>query len=301
MDLDHADPAAILELAARHGLHLQPDSLRVNEMGLDFRVVLARTTHGEEWVLRIPRRREVMGRAAVEDRVLSLIAPYLSVAVPEWRVHGRNLIAYPLLPGLPGLEIDERGEALWRVDPSSESYARALGELIADVHAVDRKLALATGVTVRTPEQNRRAWREDIARVSESFTVAPHLLARWEAWLGEDSYWPEHSVLTHGELYPGHTMIEDGRITGVLDWTTALIGDPARDFAVHRTLATREAFDLTVERYGQRGGRVWPRLADHAAELAAAGPVSYGLYVLDTGDESQRGAAQAQLNPVREP
>lgn len=292
------DPAPILALATRHGLNLDPASLRVNEMGRDFRVALGGDRNGKKWVLRMPRRREVMGRAAVEDRVLSLITPYLSVAVPDWQIHSRTLIAYPLLPGEPGLEIGADGQPLWRVDPSAPDYAHDLGTVIADLHAIDRRLARATGLPVRTPDQNREIWRRDIARVASSFTVATHLRQRWETWLAEDSYWPEHSTLTHGELYPGHIMVEAGRITGVLDWTTAMIGDPARDFALQRTLASPEAFEITLRRYRERGGRTWPRLAEHAAELAAAGPVIHGLHVLDTGDESQRADAQARLDPA---
>lgn len=294
------DLSDVLALAAAHGLTLDGASISVNEMGLDFRVVLARTTTGEDWVLRIPRRAEVMERAAVEGRVLELIAPRLSVAVPDWRIHTSELIAYPLLPGEPGLELDPAGTPVWRVDASSPRYSLTLGELLAELHSIDPADVAATGATIHSPEEVRRAWREDIEKVSREFTVAAHLLERWEAWLEQDSYWPEHSVFTHGEIYPGHTLIREGRISGVLDWTTAAVGDPARDFVYHQTIATPEAFQSTVDRYVERGGRVWPRLAEHCAELASAFPVTYGAYVLDSGDETHREAAAAQLNPPPE-
>jgi macrolide phosphotransferase len=293
------ETAAVPALAADHGLDLRPESLRFNEMGLDFRVVLARTTTGEEWVLRIPRRAEVMVRAAVEARVLRLVAPHLSAAVPDWRIHTGELIAYPLLPGEPGLEMVD-GEPVWRVDVSSPGYADSLGELLTQLHGTDPIEASTTGAPVRTPAYFRQAWRDDIERVSREFTVAGHLRERWESWLADESYWPDHAVLTHGEIYPGHTLIRDGRISAVLDWTTATVGDPGRDFMFHQATASPEAFRLTVDRYTQGGGKVWPRLAEHCAEMFAANPVAYGLYVLDSGDESHREAAAAQLNPSAE-
>lgn len=290
--------ARIVQLAADHHLALDETSLRINEMGLDFRVAIARTLDGDDWVLRIPRRPDVMDRAAVEGELLRLVTPHLSVAVPQWRIHSADLIAYPLLPGEPGLELNPQGEPQWRVDVSAPAYAHSLGELAAELHAIDPAAAEATGVSVRSPAEVREAWRADIQRVSEHFEVAANLTARWEAWLGEDDYWPDFSVLTHGEIYPGHTLISEGRITGVLDWTTASVGDPAKDFMFHQATASPEAFDLTVARYVERGGRVWPALAAHCAEMFSASPVAYGLYALDTDDDAHHAAAAAQLNPL---
>ena len=44
------DEKSILDLAKRHGLTLDPASLEVNEMGLDYRVVIASTASGDRWV-----------------------------------------------------------------------------------------------------------------------------------------------------------------------------------------------------------------------------------------------------------
>jgi macrolide phosphotransferase len=293
----------ILALAADHGLEVDPDSVVVNEMGLDFRVALATATHsstptGGRWVLRIPRRPEVLDRAGVEARLLAVVAPRLGVAVPDWRIHSRGLIAYPALPGEPGLTLDGHGAPVWHLDIASLRYARSLGTVLAELHAVDPAEAAAAGVEVRDPAAVREQWRRDIATVAAEFAVDPALRRRWAAWLAEDGYWPEHSVLTHGEIYPAHTLVVEEEITAVLDWTTAMVGDPARDFALHQAVAPPAAFEATVQRYVELGGRVWPRLAEHCAELFAAGPVAYGLFALQTGLEEHRQAAQAQLTPA---
>src|SRR5699024_6466211 len=60
----------LLDLARAHQLDLEPASLNIIEMGLDFRVVVATDTTGRDWVLRIPRYPSVMDRAAAEARVL---------------------------------------------------------------------------------------------------------------------------------------------------------------------------------------------------------------------------------------
>ena len=297
MDPSPADLESLLHLAASHGLALDPASVRTEEVGLDFRVAFGRDAEGADWVLRIPRRPDVMGRAAVEGRLLNVLAPHLDVRVPDWRITAEDLIAYPLLPGEPGLTVSADGEVEWAIDMSSLPYADSLGTLVGRLHGMDPEEAARTGIEVRSPDEVRDGWRTDLGRVAEGFTIAPALRERWEAWIGEDSYWPDHSVLTHGELYPGHTLVVGEQISAVLDWTTAAVGDPARDLMFQRASAPAEAFEATLESYAAAGGRPWPRIGEHCAEMYSASPLAYGLFALETGQEEHRQAAAAALDP----
>lgn len=294
-----ADPARIARLAAEHGLAVDPSSLRFNEMGLDFRVAIARAEDDRQWVLRVPRRPAVMEQARVEGSLLAAVSGHLHIEMPDWRIHSERLIAYPLLSGTPGLELGEDGAPRWHVEVSAPAFAESLGGLLGELHAVPAELVAPSGIPIRAPEQCRQAWSDDIDRVAGQFRVAGDLLASWRRWLDDDGLWPDHSVLCHGEIYPGHTLVDDdGRIIGVLDWTTASVGDPAQDLMFHRATATAEAFELTLTRYRERGGRTWPRLGEHCAAMLSAAPVRYGLYALETGEQQHRGAAQAQLDPT---
>lgn len=295
-----ADLDELLDLASAHGLELERSSLRTEEIGLDFRVAIAHTDAGDGWVLRIPRRPDVLARAGVEGRLLAMVAPHLSVPVPDWRIHTPELIAYPLLPGTPGLTLDPSGTVTWNVDMASPAYAASLGEVVAQLHRVDTAVAAETGIDVRSPESVRESWRQDLERVADAFDIAPALWERWNAWVAEDSYWPRHTVLTHGEIYPGHTLVQDERISAILDWTTASVGDPAKDLMFYQGSAPEEAFALTLEHYVRGGGQVWPRLAEHCTEMIAASAVGYGLYALETGESAHREAAAAAMNPPSE-
>lgn len=293
------DAPQIVELATSHGLKLKPDTLSVNEAGLDYRVVMARDLEDTLWVLRIPRREDVSAKLAEEKKILDFIGPRLGVAVPQWQVADRNLIAYRALPGKPGLTLDPAsGEPVWHFDQTSPVYARQFGQLLQRMHAIDVEDARRAGLVVETPEQARATWAAEIARVTQAFDVAPDLTQRWQRWLGDDSYWPRVVAMTHGEIYPAHVLLApDDTITGVLDWTTAKVGDPARDFVFQKMLGVDAVFDATVDAYVKAGGQVWDRLGDHCVELLAATPVAYALYALTTGQPEHRAAAQAQLNP----
>lgn len=296
-DASATDTASITQLAAEHGLDIDEHSIEINELGLDFRVAFVRTIDAEHWVLRMPRRPDAMERAEIEARVLRVLSPRLDVAIPDWQIHSDELIAYPVLPGTPGLEIDDDGEPIWKVDPSNTEYCTTLAELLVALHSIDPSEFEGLGVPVYTPEEERARRKSDIDRVTHEFEVAEALRERWQHWLEDDSYWPDHSVFTHGEIYPAHTLTEGSRISGVLDWTTAAVGDPAKDFVFHQSTATPEAFERTLEQYTDAGGTVWPRLAEHCAEILSASAVEYGVFALETGDEQHRQAAAMQLNP----
>jgi macrolide phosphotransferase len=300
-DMTSFDAADAVSLAVAHGLHLSADDATVVEAGLDYRVVMATDDTGQRWVLRVPRRDDVSVGMAAEMRILDLVSPVLaqdSITVPDWRVRTPELIAYPALPGAPGLTLTGAGEPVWHIDPASADYAQRLGRLLARLHSIGARQAEAAGVEVRTPTQVRQSWQDDIDRVSAAFTVAPALSRRWQAWLADDTCWPETTVMTHGEIYPAHVLLdEDGSITGVLDWTTARVDDPARDLSAQYGAAGEDMLQTAIDSYAAAGGQTHPGLAAQANHLWHASPIGYALYALTTGEASDLAAAAAMLDP----
>ncbi|WP_299166212.1 macrolide 2'-phosphotransferase [uncultured Arthrobacter sp.] len=287
----------ICDLASTHGLTLDPETLRFNEAGLDYRVVFAADAQTlDDWVLRIPRRADVSAKIAEEKRILDFIRPRLGIAVPDWRIASPDLIAYPLLPGSPGLTLDGDSEPVWHFDVASEEYARSLAEVIASLHGLDPEAAADAGVPVETVGQTRQRWADDLDRVLDEFRVNPDLAMVWRTWIDDDDLWPQRSVFTHGELYPAHLLLDgDDRIVAALDWTTAKVSDPALDFVYQFLIAPPERFATTVNAYRDLTGHTEPNLEARCSSLIAAGPLNYALFALQSGDPAHRAAAEAQL------
>jgi aminoglycoside phosphotransferase (APT) family kinase protein len=147
------------------------------------------------------------------------------------------------------------------------------------------------------PEPSREDASSRFADSATSAQIVQLALARWEAWLGNDALWPTSTAFTHGELYAAHVLIDSpGRIVGVLDRTTAKVGDPAIDFTYQQMMGA-SAFEVTVAAYLEAGGSEHPHLAERCAELTAAAPLAYGLFALRSGDPQHRASAAAQLYP----
>ena len=54
----------------------------------------------------------------------------------------------------------------------------------------------------------------------------------------------DHLVLVHGAYRTGNLLIDDDRVSAVLDWETEVIGDPMYDVAYVLSELNREGTDL---------------------------------------------------------
>ncbi|MFC7343639.1 macrolide 2'-phosphotransferase [Saccharopolyspora griseoalba] len=272
------------ELAGRHGLRVRV--VDVDETGWDFRVGHAVDERGARWVLRVPRRAEVIARAEVERRLLEHLRPKLRVQLPEWEVFTSELIAYRRLPGEPlGPEHPETLEYQWWVDAPAEYFAR-LGEVIAELHRLDPAELAALGAPVNRVGDLRGELAGELRCAERELDVPRQPAGRWWAWLEDDRYWTSEVRFAHADLHPGHTLVDPaGRLLGVLDWTDAAIDDPAVDFlAVHNAFGLA-GLDRLLAAYRDAGGAPRPRLREHVALFSGFRfSVSLAIHGIDVGN-----------------
>jgi macrolide phosphotransferase len=293
-------PDAILALAHRHGLTLDPTSLHLDESGLDFQVAIAQTQDNAPWLLRIPRRPDVLTSAQGEQTVLNLVRPYLSVQVPNWQIHTDELIAYPLLRGKPAGTVDsELQNYRWEIDANNlpNAYLQSLGGALAALHRIEPGVLAKAGLATPSIAAIRTAWSERMAKVKVTYPVNPQLWTRWQRWLDNNSLWPEHTALTHGDLHPGHILVdEQGQVTGLIDWTEARVDDPALDFVAHYLVFGRDSLDRLLTYYRQSGGIVWPAMAAHIVEHNSASAVGIAEFAERSGLDDFKAMARQVLS-----
>jgi aminoglycoside phosphotransferase (APT) family kinase protein len=168
-----------------------------------------------DWLHREPRRDSVRPRLLAETRLLPWLAPQLPLPVPvpeptEYGVRHRLLVGEPLAEG-------------------STALGRELGSFLRALHAVDPAEAVAHGAAEAAAAEAEKAVFLDEARAQvlpllpeSARTAGAELLSR----IGG-----HRTALIHADLGPEHLLVEDGRITGIIDWTDAEIGDPALDLS----------------------------------------------------------------------
>lgn len=119
----------IVALARSQGLAVHSENAQLNETGMDFQVVFAEDDTGMSWVLRKPRRSDVVERAASEGRTLAFLRANLTANVPDWNIHTPELIAYPMLEGTPAAGVDlEQKQYVWNMNhqPPSDDFVHNL-------------------------------------------------------------------------------------------------------------------------------------------------------------------------------
>ncbi|XYI01531.1 macrolide 2'-phosphotransferase [Sorangium sp. So ce1128] len=290
---------ALLDAARRAGLRLTTSHADFDQTGLAFLVVHAHDEEGVPWVVRTPRRRAEVESARVEARVLALVRKHLPVAVPDWRVHTDHVIAYPRLGDVPAVTIDPEAGVRWnRVDPAAPSavFIASMAEALAALQRVDAAEIEAAGVPVKSIDDARQLHARAMDETRAALGPPDALWARWQRWLANDAIWPRHLALVHGDLHPGHMLLdESGRLTGILDWTEAHLGDPSNDFALFVGAFGKTALDACIARFEAAGGRTWPGLAVHAAERWAAFPAIAAKWAVESGNEGVIAHARSML------
>jgi aminoglycoside phosphotransferase (APT) family kinase protein len=293
--------ADLLKAASALGVELTTDRADFDRSGLDFLVVHARDEGGAPWIVRTPRRADVVEASRVEARVLELVRPRLPVAVPHWRVFSSDVIAYPKLAGTPAVTVDEAHGPSWNIlDPKAPqgSFLDSMASALVALQAIPPDEAKSAGVPAKTLDEARRSLRLAMDATREALSPPEDVWRRWTAWVEEGASWPEHVALVHGDLHPGHMLLDaEGRLTGILDWTEAQVTDPSVDFAMFFGCFGRPALEALVARFERAGGRTWPGLVDHAAERWAIFPVVGAEWALRVGNQAALEHARSYLTP----
>ncbi|MDR6515263.1 Mph(E)/Mph(G) family macrolide 2'-phosphotransferase [Chryseobacterium camelliae] len=287
----------IQKLAYEHGLLLTED-IRFNEMGVDFKVGFATDDKGQRWLLRIPRRDDMGEQIDLEKKILQLVKKYLSVQVPDWKIISPGLIAYPLIKEKPALTVDaETSHVVWNMAKDSPKYILSLAKALKQLHDIPEEAALKNHLKVMRPSDLRPEVDYQLQMVKSELGISRELESRYKKWLDDDTLWPDFTQFVHGDLYAGHVLTsEDGTVAGIIDWSTAHIGDPAIDFSGHMTVFGEESLKKLIKIYEDTGGRSWDKLFEQAVERAAASALAYGYFALKTNDDHHIMGAKAQLS-----
>ncbi|GAA2328497.1 aminoglycoside phosphotransferase family protein [Streptomyces kunmingensis] len=244
--------------------------------GAELRPVAEGGEHSTWWVgarhvLRLAPDGEFTRRLRRELRLRDLVRSYVPVAVPASVAAGEWApgLAYTLDTRLPGESAEVRD-----VTAAGEED---LAGLLTGLHAVPPARAMPLGVPKVAPRPLDKLRREAAAAArgldtDDEFEAArlEQLTPRAVAQLGPQG----EAVLVHYDLKGEHLTVErDGRVRGVLDWTDAVVGDPAEDIAglaiaVGARAAVRSA---TLAGYGPRVclRGLWLARCDALVRLAA--------------------------------
>jgi aminoglycoside phosphotransferase (APT) family kinase protein len=190
---------------------------------------------GEDLCVRLARRSGPIEPGGKEFRWLPQLAPVLPVAIPVPVAQGRPTDGYPWFWDV---HTWVEGETVPVDEIDTSRAARDLAALVMTLQSMSPAGAPpGRGVPLAERDREVRHW---LGR----FDGDPAVTHEWERALAAPP-WEGPPVWHHGDLDVRNWLVREGLISGVIDWGSMGVGDPACDVMVAWKLhsaAARDAF-----------------------------------------------------------
>jgi aminoglycoside phosphotransferase (APT) family kinase protein len=251
---------------------------------------------GDKLLARMPKVVEAVEQAEADARWLPLLAPQLPVRVPV-----------PLHVGGPGEGFPWTwtvvhwfpGETPPRLGIDDGALAHDLATFARAMHAIE-----PMGGPVKPPGTRGSSLRhvdEAVRRVlprlrdhDDGFDVGA-AEAAWHACLGAPE-WDRPVVWIHGDLQPGNLIVDQGRLTAIVDFGALGLGDPAPDVAPALWTFTGAARDVYRDAVGYDDA-TWLRACGWALAPSLTG-IDYYRHTFPRMAEHGRRTVRAVLAEV---
>lgn len=222
-----------------------------NASGSDFASAIL-TTVDDEVIVSVPRNPQA--ETAQSASLLALTAlsegarETLSFAVPRvlglTRAGETRAVVMTFIPGSRFDVSDLHDDSI---------LIESLAESLAEIHSLPRSVAQQNGLPVRSARDQRLLVTRLVDRAAATRYLPETVHNRWNEVLETAELWDFETRIVHGSLSDETLLIDDDRVTGVLDWSKLAVGDPATDFA-WLFAAGEGVYEEVFERYSERVG-----------------------------------------------
>jgi aminoglycoside phosphotransferase (APT) family kinase protein len=207
---------------------------------------------GADWIFRLPKRAERLPWLKREIEVMAIVGVALGSAAPRFEYVGApsEEFPYPFVGyrRLAGVGADMSGVT------DLAGLAADIGRLLSELHRVD------TGQIPATPGGwEKEPWSDLLEELTAQADVvrpllAADLLAKAEPYLAGEVTEPAQDGprrFIHNDICPDHLLVDPatGRLSGLIDFTDAMVGEVVLDFVGLIGIAGYEFIDQAAASY----------------------------------------------------
>jgi aminoglycoside phosphotransferase (APT) family kinase protein len=209
-----------------------------------------RTFHlGEHMTVRLPSAESYVAQVEKEHRWLPELAPHLPLPIPV-----------PLAKGVPGQGylfpwsvyrwIEGETATLGRIENLVE-FATTLADFLVALQRIDPAGGPPPGPHNFFRGGPLSVYDAETRQALDALNGRIDTRAAREVWGSAlDAAWHGPPVWFHGDIAWGNLLVEEGRLSAVIDFGTSGVGDPSCDLAISWTLfggESREAFRAVLQ------------------------------------------------------
>jgi aminoglycoside phosphotransferase (APT) family kinase protein len=228
---------------------------------------------GDDLSVRLPSADGYVPQIEKEHRWLPVLARALPLPIPEPVAVGRPTQTFPR-PWSIYRWIDGEHATLDRIADLDE-FAVDLGRFLRALYAIDTVEGPRAGAHSFHRGGSVDVWdeqtRASIEMLADEIDREPATEV-WEAALA--SHWHGAPVWVHGDVAPSNLLVEEGRLSAVIDFGCSAVGDPACDlviawtfFSGNSSAAFRQTVELDDATWARgRGWALWKAVINLANE-----------------------------------
>lgn len=197
---------------------------------------------GEEMSVRLPSAQKYADQVLKEQKWLPILAPHLSIAIPEPIAMGQPSNDYPwnwsIYRWIEGKSANTLSPL---ADVNFQLLALSLAQFLNELHKID-----ITNAPLPGPHNFYRGGsllvydaetKSAISKLQDVIDVNT-VTSVWEKAI--HSKWSKNPVWIHGDLSAGNILVKDKQLAAVIDFGGMGIGDPACDLVIAWTFLTDE-------------------------------------------------------------
>ena len=234
---------------------------------------------GHDLLVRMPSAAVYALKVEKEQEWLPKLAPHLPLPIPQPLAMGQPGCGYPWCWSIYRW-IDGETAAVGAIsDPSI--FASDLAAFLKALQRIDTTGGLAAGAHNFYRGGSLKVYdtetRQAIDLLQDHIDVVA-VTAIWEAALA--SVWDKKPVWVHGDVSVGNLLVQNGQLSGVIDFGGLGVGDPACDLVMAWTFFTGEA-RIALQKASGLDAATWTRARGWAlwkALIVAAGLSKSNVY-----------------------
>lgn len=220
----------IINSIKEHYPNLDLKNIQVNNEGWDHDIVIV----NNYWVFRFPKTKDTRNKMVIEEHLLKkLKIVRTQISLPDYKVikNNKGIPIFGLYKYLSGLPISD---ITCKQPLKSETNAKLIADFLSSLHNLDyypyKKLGLDC-------TYNKNYWLNFYKKIERTLFK---FVTQWQQediknlfddFFNNNIYTLYTPSIIHGDLTDSNVLIEQSRVSGIIDFTDTQIFDPAFDFA----------------------------------------------------------------------
>jgi aminoglycoside phosphotransferase (APT) family kinase protein len=197
---------------------------------------------GEEMIVRLPSALGYIEQVEKEQKWLPILAPYLSLTIPQPIAKGYPSKNYPWNWSIYKWIEGNNANISSITNEQLKQIALDLARFLNELHKIDITNAPIPGLHNYWRGAHLSVYdietRKAVAKLRGILNTEV-LTSVWE--IAKSSKWDKNSVWVHGDLTSENILIKDQQLTAVIDFGCLGIGDPACDLVIAWTFFKTES------------------------------------------------------------